>query len=140
MEVAGVLHAAGVTADTTVCGDWREGEHVLLSGQKIALKVELRRLAREHQREVDRRRLAEHVAIAALLQDPRQRMLLLDAAHSRVERWERERLCSRYYIEAWRELLASGLGVLCARLGEDSEQARALRQNSPFIPLPDLGN
>ncbi|MDN2672859.1 hypothetical protein OX459_15760 [Janthinobacterium sp. SUN026] len=44
LDLAHELHAAGVTADDVSCGDWREGEHVLMSGQQVALKFELRRL------------------------------------------------------------------------------------------------
>lgn len=44
LDLAHELHAAGVTADDVSCGDWREGGHVLMSGQQVALKFELRRL------------------------------------------------------------------------------------------------
>ncbi len=44
LDLAHELHAIGVTADDVVCGDWREGENILMSGQQIALKFELRRL------------------------------------------------------------------------------------------------
>lgn len=44
-ELATALHAAGVTAETAHCGDWREGAQILGAGQQIALKAELRRLA-----------------------------------------------------------------------------------------------
>jgi hypothetical protein len=45
-SLAAALYAAGVTVNTVFCGDWREGEHILMSGQQVALKVELRRLSR----------------------------------------------------------------------------------------------
>lgn len=44
-ELAAALHAAGVTAETAQCGDWREGAQILGAGQQIALKAALRRLA-----------------------------------------------------------------------------------------------
>lgn len=44
VELAAALHSAGVPADAVSCGDWRGGPQILLSGQQIALKVELRRL------------------------------------------------------------------------------------------------
>ena len=44
LDLAHELHAAGVNADDVYCGDWREGEHVLMSGQQVALKFELRQL------------------------------------------------------------------------------------------------
>jgi hypothetical protein len=43
-DLARALHAIGLTADDVMCGDWREGESILMSGQQIALKFELRRL------------------------------------------------------------------------------------------------
>jgi hypothetical protein len=43
-ELASGLFAMGITADDGRCGDWREGDHILMSGQQIALKVALRRL------------------------------------------------------------------------------------------------
>lgn len=44
LDLAHELHATGVTADDVFCGDWREGKNILISGQQIALKFELRRL------------------------------------------------------------------------------------------------
>ncbi|MGK5069995.1 hypothetical protein [Janthinobacterium sp. RT4P48] len=44
LDLAHELHAAGVASDDVSCGDWRKGEHVLMSGQQVALKFELRRL------------------------------------------------------------------------------------------------
>ena len=43
-DLAAELHAIGATADDVFCGDWREGDNILMSGQQIALKFELRRL------------------------------------------------------------------------------------------------
>ena len=43
--LASGLYSMGVTVNDAHCGDWREGITVLMSGQKIALKVALRRLA-----------------------------------------------------------------------------------------------
>lgn len=132
-ELAAALFAAGVTSDEAHCGDWREGDHVPLAGQAIGLKVALKRAARAEQRRVDLGRLARHAEVAAALRDPQQRAELLAIAWNSVDRWERERLCSPCYIEAWRELLAGDLDALCALLVEDSGHATALRQNTPFI-------
>lgn len=115
-----------------------ETDHMLPVERDSALDTR-RRLAREQQRQVELRRLDVHVALVPALRNPRQRELLLATARDRLERWEHERLCSRDYIQAWRELLFGDLDELCARLAEDSGRARALRQNSPFIPVPDLG-
>lgn len=140
-DLAAALFAAGVTAEEAHCGDWREGDHVPMAGQAIALKAALKRAAtraaRAAQRRVDLERLAGHAEVAEALRDPHQRAELLAIAWSSVARWERERLCSPCYVEAWRDLLAGNLDALCALLIEDSGHATALRQNSPFIPLPD---
>ena len=47
-ELASDLFAMGITADDVRCGDWREGDHILMSGQQIALRVALRRLAGQY--------------------------------------------------------------------------------------------
>jgi len=38
----------GITAEDARCGDWREGDQILMSGQQIALKVALRRLGGQY--------------------------------------------------------------------------------------------
>jgi hypothetical protein len=40
LDLAYELHATGVTADDVFCGDWSEGENILMSGQQVALKFE----------------------------------------------------------------------------------------------------
>lgn len=40
--LASPLRARGLNPSDVMCGDWREGDHVLTSGQKIALNVALR--------------------------------------------------------------------------------------------------
>ena len=44
LDLAHELHAIGVTADDVFCGDGRNGEIILMSGQKIALKFKFHRL------------------------------------------------------------------------------------------------
>ncbi len=51
-DLARELHTAGVTVDSVICGDWRKGDSVLMAGQQIALRVELRRLADDEQQAV----------------------------------------------------------------------------------------
>lgn len=48
LELARGLYAMGVSVDDAHCGDWREGDHILMSGQQIALKVALRRLGGQY--------------------------------------------------------------------------------------------
>ena len=38
------VHATGVNADNVFCSDWREGENILMLGQQVTLKFELRQL------------------------------------------------------------------------------------------------
>ena len=33
-DLAAELHAIGATADDVFCGDWREGDNILMSGQQ----------------------------------------------------------------------------------------------------------
>lgn len=43
-QLADALHSAGVSADATFCGGWRDGAQILIAGQKIALFSRLREL------------------------------------------------------------------------------------------------
>ena len=84
------------------------------------------RAARAAIAEHDERRLALHARI----------MPIMDAAMRAravavVDLWERERLCSRVYIDAWRELLAMPADEAVRRLAEP--KARVLRVNSPLM-------
>lgn len=42
--LASSLYGMGLRVDDVHCGDWREGDHILPSGEQIALKVALRKL------------------------------------------------------------------------------------------------
>lgn len=42
-ELADALSRTGVPADAVFCGDWREGDRILLTGQKIALHARMRK-------------------------------------------------------------------------------------------------
>jgi transcriptional regulator with XRE-family HTH domain len=57
----------------------------------------------------------------------------LDAARDMVELWAREKVCSAFYIDTWRQLLsgsARDVGAALARM--DKKWESALLQNSPF--------
>jgi transcriptional regulator with XRE-family HTH domain len=92
------------------------------------------RLAREQERarRLDRRR--RHAVLAArLLALPRPRAVaLVKKAQACVDRWERERLCSRHYVSRWRAMLANGIERAAQSLLEPGEWADALFQNSPW--------
>lgn len=78
---------------------------------------------------IDARSLAMHRVIAAkLIEDPG----LLAIAHDNLERWTATAGRSQPYLNAWGELLNMPIEVLAARIQEDSEAMRAMRQASPF--------
>ena len=93
-----------------------------------------RLLAREQERArlLDRRH--RHALLAARLLAARgpKATALIARARARVDRWERERLCSGHYISRWRAMLAGPVeGVVCSLL-DPGEWADALFQNSPW--------
>jgi hypothetical protein len=69
------------------------------------------------------RRVVEH-----LQRDPS----LLVRARSNVERWSAEGTLAPAYAERWRAVLVLPLPELIALLLDPGEEARALRQTSPF--------
>ena len=78
---------------------------------------------------IDARSLAMHRAIAAkLIAEPG----LLAIAQDNIERWTATAGRSQPYLDAWRELLAKPTAELAARIQEDSEMMRSMRQTSPF--------
>jgi transcriptional regulator with XRE-family HTH domain len=91
-------------------------------------------LARE--RETARRlslRLAHAALGVRLLSAGRpQAAALVARARSVVDRWERDRLCSRHYIARWRARLAGPRERVARSLVEPGEWTDALFQNSPW--------
>jgi transcriptional regulator with XRE-family HTH domain len=78
-----------------------------------------------------------HLWIAAklLLNDPRA-VAGLEDARRMVSLWERERVCSRFYVDSWRQLLkGSPRDVGKAISGMDERWRPALLQNTPFGSL-----
>ncbi len=85
-------------------------------------------------RQIDELNLALGFAIAQKL---RVRPELFDTVvRPRLCRWRqavgRGDPSSRLYLEQWEQLAAAGIDACLARVCEDSEQATALRQASPF--------
>jgi hypothetical protein len=75
------------------------------------------------------RSLALHREIARRIEgDP----ALIDEARRRVEAWEQEGKLHPRYAAAWRRLLEGPRPALLAALVEDGEEARSLRQCTPF--------
>lgn len=75
------------------------------------------------------------IALDLLLDDPAT-VAALDQARAMVELWARDKVCSAFYIDTWRTLLAgsaSEVGSALARMDKTWESA--LMQNSPFGAL-----
>jgi transcriptional regulator with XRE-family HTH domain len=87
---------------------------------------------RERTRRLDRR--LAHAALAARLLGARRReaRTLVATARAAVDRWERERLCSRHYVSRWRALLAGPVERVARALLEPGEWQDALFQNTPW--------
>ena len=89
---------------------------------------------------MDRHRLAEltslrlHAEIAGRLADEPE---LVDRARARVASWLETGSVRAPYAEAWAAALAGPLEMLHALLIDDGEEARALRQASPFAGAID---
>lgn len=84
--------------------------------------------------DVNERRLDKHRAVARALRGGAAAGAeeILTLAHAQVALWERGRLCSQDYIDAWKELLQHPERAAQV-LEERSSRAAALRQNSPFV-------
>jgi transcriptional regulator with XRE-family HTH domain len=92
-----------------------------------------RLLARERDRSRRLERRLFHAVLAArLLADRREAKALVGAARAAVERWKRERLCSRHYVARWRRMLAGPPDRVARSLLEPGEWKDALFQNTPF--------
>lgn len=95
-----------------------------------------RRLARLQQAATEKDRLIRHQRIAlSLLTLPRaERDRLIQQAKDTVERWRREQLSSRDYIDRWTAMLALPVARLAMEMVSDADGwGTALRQNSPWV-------
>jgi transcriptional regulator with XRE-family HTH domain len=93
-----------------------------------------RLLARERERSRRLGRRLAHAALAArlLAARPREARALVATARAAVDRWERERLCSRHYVSRWRAKLAGPVGRVARSLLEAGEWTDALFQTTPW--------
>ncbi|HVS66769.1 MAG TPA: hypothetical protein VMT85_25060 [Thermoanaerobaculia bacterium] len=80
-------------------------------------------------RRAEIRSLALHAEVVRRL---RERPALIDEARRRLERWAASGAVAAPYVEAWTEALEQAPEELYAQLVADDEEARALRQCSPF--------
>jgi transcriptional regulator with XRE-family HTH domain len=79
------------------------------------------------------RRLAHAVLAARLLAArPREARALVATARARVDRWEREHLCSRHYVSRWRAILAGPVERVARSLLEPGDWTDALFQTTPW--------
>jgi len=84
--------------------------------------MDLHRLAEE-------RSLAYHRAVAArLLADP----ALVDRARARVSTWLTSGDVHAEYARAWERILGASVHSIASSITDDSQEARALRQTTPF--------
>jgi hypothetical protein len=87
---------------------------------------------REESRRLDRR-LAHTLLAARLLSVRRpEARALIAVARSVVDRWERERLCSRHYIRRWRVMLRGPVPKVVRSLLEPGDWQDALFQTTPW--------
>jgi hypothetical protein len=81
-------------------------------------------------RRAERRALAYHRALR-----PRLRRSTIDAARHRLWQWQAEGKIDPRYAERWEEVLSRPVAEVRKMIGEDSEDGRDLRQNSPFAGM-----
>jgi hypothetical protein len=80
----------------------------------------------------ERRSLAIHGEVARrLVGDPK----VLERARQVLQEGRASGRFSQYYADAWGRWLDRSLAELCEFLSSDSEEARALRQASPFLGI-----
>jgi transcriptional regulator with XRE-family HTH domain len=128
---------AGSAGDVRLGTVSRVGEALGLEISAAPVGTEERQqrlLARERERA--RRlelRLAHAVIAARLLAAPRREAgALVAAARAVVDRWERDRLCSRHYLSRWRRMLAGPVDRVARSLVQESEWSDALFQTTPW--------
>ncbi|MBX7193757.1 MAG: hypothetical protein K1X94_17020 [Sandaracinaceae bacterium] len=82
----------------------------------------------------EHRSLAYHRVIAERVAADPSRLAI---ARAHIVDWGARRTLSEEYVARWLELLDGPLPALLAKLVEDSEDARALRQSTPFAGVLD---
>ena len=89
--------------------------------------------ARHDKRDHDEQLLRFHDYVHAQLRSPRRDEILQRAAQ-RIELWQRNKLCSRYYIRFWRSVVEAGDSETFKAKVLDASQRRsaAMMQNTPF--------
>ncbi len=103
---------------------------VPLGGEPVLERL----LAREQEKVRRGQRRLTHARLAVRLVTARRQeaMALVATARATVDRWERERLCSRHYISRWRAMLEGPVEEVARSLLDPGEWADALFQNTPW--------
>jgi hypothetical protein len=111
---------ASVLRERRMEGEALEVDELLPSRYRRELEVSGHRRA-------ELRTLAYHRAVARRLDDP-----LLQDARRRLQEWRAEGRIDEQYADRWEQVLARSLPAVQQFIRRDSEEARDLRQNSPF--------
>lgn len=106
-------------------------------GVRKPVDLQPMRVAREAKRTQDRERVSRQESIVQALQRASSRAQRdgLNRAMATVDRWRRDRATSPQYIDAWSELLSTGLPAVvnALRHGHAGLSPTALASNSPFL-------
>ena len=94
--------------------------------------LEARRLALAEKHGRDRRLLQFHQKIYVLLKSSPRAEDIYRKAMERIALWKASQLCSEEYISDWKAMLADLDQFKKMALDDTSDNAVALRQNSPF--------
>jgi hypothetical protein len=106
---------------------------VLGNPASISKLREQRRLARQEKAERDAYLMRLHQLAADVLLNGNDAQWVRERALLQVEKWERDSLCSRSYITAWRSILKmDSPAELRGSMLRDGDEGVALRQNTPF--------
>lgn len=100
-------------------------------GENAAHEVRSAR-QQEQLRRLDRRRRHAQLAVRLLTESPAVAERHVQRARRRVDRWEREGLCSAHYITRWRTKLSGPLRRVARALVTNDDWTDALLQSSPW--------
>jgi len=92
-------------------------------------RIEARAKQRLHEERLGR----AHERIAAKLALGELEPEAIERARAQVRKWDEQRICSKWYVDRWSEILDGENPQIASKLlGLDKADARALFQNTPF--------
>ena len=98
-----------------------------------SLLFEARKAARADKVRQDASLRALHERALSLLSDHTHAEEVIEQAKAAIDKWERARSCSPYYIEEWRRILAEPVeGLRLNVLDPGASNGIALMHNTPF--------